>query len=231
MYHSICRNYVQGWEIRSLLFRSFALLLICSSFVCSKSPIRATMSTSLTSLLKKERSDWFASDLSSNLVTNLVFFICFYSFSSFLCPRANRPNRSLLILFFERLEHFAPVTLYKKVTVSDSLRLLITKEQPRAIRSGRSIQKNDGSDSLFFMNIALSLTKNERITGKTDERISNPDYVWVTPALAPKPSQDNWRSSICLHWNNMYTIHIQYSIIQMQYSIFTVNYSRYMSTP
>ena len=225
----MCR--VGKFALCSFDFRSFALLLICSSFFCSKSPIRATMSTSLTSLFKKERSDWFASDLSSNFVTNLVFFICFYSFSSFLCPRANRPNRSLLILFFERLEHFAPVTLYKKVTVSDSLRLLITKEQPRAIRSGRSIQKNDGSDSLFFMNIALSLTKNERITGKTDERISNPDYVWVTPALAPKPSQDNWRSSICLHWNNIYTIHIQYSIIQMQYSIFTVNYSRYMSTP
>ena len=107
----------------------------------------------------------------------------------------------------------------------------VAQEQPRAIPSGRSIQKNDGSDSLFFMNIALTLTKNEWITRKTDEQIPNPDYVWVTPALAPKPSQDNWRSSICLHWNNIYTIHIQYSIIQMQYSIFTVNYSRYMSTP
>ena len=43
-----------------------------------------------------------------------------------------------------------------------------------AIRSSRSWQKSDMSDLLFHKQIALLLTKNERIARKTDEQIQNP---------------------------------------------------------
>ena len=43
-------------------------------------------------------------------------------------PRFMPKSESLLLLFFkERLERFAPVALYKKATVSDLLRSLMTK--------------------------------------------------------------------------------------------------------
>ena len=45
-------------------------------------------------------------------------------------PRFMPKSESLLLLFFkERLERFAPVALYKKATVSDLLRSLMTKER------------------------------------------------------------------------------------------------------
>ena len=53
-------------------------------------------------------------------------------------------------LFKERLERFVPIALYKRVTVSDSLKSHMTKERPKGIRSGLSRQKSDGSDLLFF---------------------------------------------------------------------------------
>ena len=95
------------------------------------------------------------------------------------CPRANCSRRSLLI-FKKQIELFAPLALYKRGTMSDSLRSLMTKEQPWATRSGRSWQKSDGSDSLFFASeslfrsFALWLTKMSR---KTDERIPNPGHI------------------------------------------------------
>ena len=57
----------------------------------------------------------------------------------FLCPRANHSHRSSLILSF------------LKSDLRDSLPSLFTKEQLWPICSGRSWQKSDESDSLFFM--------------------------------------------------------------------------------
>ena len=68
---------------------------------------------------------------------------------------------SHLLLFKERFEQFAPMAIYKRVTMSDSLRLLMTKEQQER-------------NALFHQWIALSLTKNEQIARKTNERIPNP---------------------------------------------------------
>ena len=101
---------------------------------------RATVSHSLRSLMTKEPPDCF---------------------SPFLCPRANPScrfllSRSSLSCSLQKSDHErnAPVALYIRAAVSDSLRLLITKKQQEQI--------------------ALSLTKNERNAPKTDERIPNP---------------------------------------------------------
>ena len=83
--------------------------------------------------------------------------ICiFCTFFPFLCLRANPSHQSLLIhSFFKRLERFTSIALYKQATESDSLRSLMTKEQPWAIRSGRSWQKSDWSNLLCFMGVLL----------------------------------------------------------------------------
>ena len=65
------------------------------------------------------------------------------------------------LFFREQLEQFAPDALYKGATVSDSLRLLMTKEQQERF-------------ALFLKQIAFLLTKNKQSTRKTDERIPNP---------------------------------------------------------
>ena len=98
--------------------------------------------------------------------------ICiFCTFFPFLCLRANPSHQSLLIhSFFKRLERFTSITLYKQATESDSLRLLMTKEQPWAIRSGRSWQKSDWSNLLCFMGVLLLCS----FAQKTAERIPNP---------------------------------------------------------
>ena len=63
------------------------------------------------------------------------------------------------LLFKERLERFAPVPLYKRATVSNSLR--------------SKWQKSYVSDSLFFTGESHFNSKNDRIARKTDERIPN----------------------------------------------------------
>ena len=119
------------------------------------------------------KNKWFA--------RKFVFFICFDNFSPFLCPRANLSSLFAHLLFLksclndllpslsQRLwatcsdcswhksnsERFAQVPHDIRVTVSDSLRSLMTKERPEQF--------------------PLSLTKNKQIAGKTDEQISNPD--------------------------------------------------------
>ena len=56
------------------------------------------------------------------------------------------------------------VTLYKRATASDSLPSLMTKERW-------------GLLALFHEPIALSLTKNKQFAWKTDEQISNPEFM------------------------------------------------------
>ena len=85
----------------------------------------------------------------------LYFSYVFYSFSPFLCQRANCSYRSSLSCSFLKsdCERIAQVDLTKRATVSDLLRSLKTKERWQQF-------------ALFHELIILSLTKNERITRK-----------------------------------------------------------------
>ena len=78
------------------------------------------------------------------------FFLMFLQFFPFLCQRANPPIalRSVTHLLKSNHEQIAQVTLYKIATVSDSLRLLMTKERWEQF-------------ALFHERIALSFTKIE----------------------------------------------------------------------
>ena len=82
----------------------------------------------------------------------IIFFHMFLTVFPLFMPKSELlPSLFTHLLFFkERIERFDPITLYKIVMVSNLLRLFMTKERLRAICSGRSWQKSDGSDSLFF---------------------------------------------------------------------------------
>ena len=117
----------------------------------------------------------FALDLSRFLAKNEwftqnKFVYVFDSFSPFWCPTGNCSCRSLLLslfahsLFFkEWLERFAPVALYKRATVSDLIRLLMTKDQWERF-------------TLFTSELLFRYKKTKLITQKTDERIPNPTF-------------------------------------------------------
>ena len=92
----------------------------------------------------------YVSDSSESLAKNerisrkIRIFRMFLTVFSRFMPK----SESLLLLFFkERLERFAPVALYKKATVSDLLRSLMTKERRKQF--------------------ILLHTKNQRIAQKT----------------------------------------------------------------
>ena len=99
------------------------------------------------------------------LSKKLLIFICFWQFFTafpFFIPKSK--SLSLLftqLLFFkERQEWF---TLFKRVTVSESLLLLCTKERQEWF-------------AFFQEGITLWLTKKEWFAGKTEEQIPNPDF-------------------------------------------------------
>ena len=151
------------------------------------------MSKLLSLIFKKERCEWFAHDLSGLLaimrdsLNKIVFFICFWQFFPFLCPRVNCSLRSFLICSFlksdlsdsllslfttEQHEWFVQVAHDKKATLSDSqvahdkrmtvsdlLRLLMKKEERERF-------------TLFQERITLSLTKKEQIAGKSEKLMS-----------------------------------------------------------
>ena len=96
------------------------------------------------------KNEWFAQKICSFLMFFLWQFFPPFMLTSLFAHS---------LFFKERLEQFSRVALYKRATMSDSLRSLMTKEQPWAIRSGRSWQKSDGSDSLFFMSKLLFCSK------------------------------------------------------------------------
>ena len=105
----------------------------------------------------------------SNWLDKFIFFYVFDNFSPFVCPRANSSLRSSLICSFfkEQLERLAHVALYKRATMSDSLRLLMTKERPKRF-------------ALFQKRIPLLLIcsqKTEQIDQKTNEQIPNPEKM------------------------------------------------------
>ena len=81
-------------------------------------------------------------------------------------PRANRSEQK------SDREQFALVALFKRVTVSEPLSPLFSKEWPWAIHSGRSWQKSYGSDSLALLHkrIALAYFGSQ----KTSESLKKP---------------------------------------------------------
>ena len=86
--------------------------------------------------------------------------------------RAIQTKKAYFFNVFDSFPPFYPESESLLLLLAQSL---LTKEQPWANRSCCSLQKNDGSDLLFFMSeliFRLSLTK--RFTLKTDERIPNP---------------------------------------------------------
>ena len=103
------------------------------------------------SLKKSSVSDSLVIQANRSQKTNdslkkFVFFVCLRQVFLFLMPK----SESLTLLFAHsllfRLEWFAPVALYKRATwainLSNSLRLLITKERLWAIRSRHSLKKS-----------------------------------------------------------------------------------------
>ena len=100
----------------------------------------------------------FCSQKTSDLLEKILFIPCFYQFFTAF-PLFRPKSKSLPMLFVrslffkEQREWFALVALYKRVTVSELLLSLFTKEQPWAVCSRCSLQKSGGSDSpesLFF---------------------------------------------------------------------------------
>ena len=102
----------------------------------------------------------------------LTSFHCFSSFFIFM-------SESLLLLFAHLLffkewrERIAPAAIYKRATVRESLRSLMTKKAIVAF-------------ALFHGQIAHSLTKNERFDQKIYEQLPNPENY--------KP---NWIPNFC----------------------------------
>ena len=78
----------------------------------------------------------------SDLFEKFLFFVSFPPFYAYL------------LFFKEQIEQFAPVALYKRATLSNSLRSLMTKEWQK-ICLGPSWQKRDGRDLLFFTSESL----------------------------------------------------------------------------
>ena len=99
------------------------------------------------------KNEWFAQKICSFLM-----FFLWQFFPPFMLTLLFAHS----LFFKERLEQFSLVALYKRATMSDSLRSLMTKEQPWAIRSGCSWQKSNGSNSLFFMSKLLFCSKKMR---------------------------------------------------------------------
>ena len=106
----------------------------------------------------------------------------FWQFFLFICTGANRSSCSLLSRSFLKIdmsdlitllftkdnhERIPPVANYKRASVIDLLTSLLKKEQ-----KCYSLLKQRVNHTF-----ALSFTKNEQFTWKTDERIPNPAFL------------------------------------------------------
>ena len=134
---------------------------ICSLLFCSKSTTLKSNLEWVSELKKSDVSDLLVIRMNrlqkQAICSKNSYFHMFLTVFPFFMPKS-KPLKSLfahLLFFKERLERFAPVALYKRATVSDSLTSLFKKEQK--------------CDSLVFL-----LTKNKRFARKTDEPIINP---------------------------------------------------------
>ena len=152
---------ITGLGICSFAHSLFALLLKIPQINEPPWAIRSGRSwqkSDLSKLLKNER-------FTRKNSMKIVFFICFFPVFPLFMPKSESlPSLFAQLLFFKELlwanhsgcskqksdrERFAPVALYKRATMSDSFRSLMTKDQPWAIHSGLSWQKSNGSESLF----------------------------------------------------------------------------------
>ena len=121
------------------------------------------MSDSRESLSKK-------SDLFKNIHIWWMFLTVFHCFSPCYAHERIAPVA------------FHSVALYKRGTIShnsQSLPSLFTKEWPWAIRSRCSLQKSDGSDSLFFTSEWLFCSQKRAICSRSGEQIPSPENNWL----------------------------------------------------
>ena len=97
---------------------------------------------------------WFEQIACKNEWLAWKFVFCVCMFFPLMPKNKSIPSAFAHSLFFlKRLEQFTSFALFKQATESNSLRLLMTKEQLWAICSDRSWQKRDGSYLLFFMGV------------------------------------------------------------------------------
>ena len=184
-----------------ILFDQVAELGICS-FAQNRSFKRATISNSLTLLVseslssrfKIERCEWFPRDSSKLLAKNEqiaqnVFFV--YVFDNFPPFYAQEQIDSVALcsftLFKERLEQFAPISLYKRVTMSHLLRSLMTKEQRERF-------------ALFHEQITFLLTKKRVNRSKNQWANSQPCQVECLQKLSWKLSLSSINLRIYAVW-------------------------------
>ena len=141
--------------------------------------------------LSLSKNEWFAK---KNVLFTPRFWQFFTAFPHFMPKSELLPLLCAPSLFFkERQEQIAPVTIYERATVSESLVSLFTIEWPWANR--------------YF---ALSLTINERFDQKPKERISNPGndsppmqyVVWV----------EFWFKAFACCLQNLPTLLIRYGL-------------------
>ena len=116
------------------------------------------------------------------------FFVCFWQFFPFY---AQEQIASVALcsftLFKERLEQFAPISLYKRVTMSHLLRSLMTKEQRERF-------------ALFHEQITLLLTKKRANRSKNQWANSQPCQVECLQKLSWKLSLSSINLRIYAVW-------------------------------
>ena len=128
-------------NLLTLLFTKERPWVICSRRSLKRSDVSDSL-VILANRLQKTR----------NSLEKFVFFVCFWQFFPFICPRANSSSSSLLIHSF------------LKSNLSNWLPSLFTKERQERFTH-------------FHERIALSITKNKRIAQKSDKRIPNPAFL------------------------------------------------------
>ena len=136
----------QGWK--------FALSLIRDLWFAQVPHDKTTVRESLRSLLPLSKT----SDSLKKKLKKIIFSKGFCSFPPFKAKNQIAPValRSVAVSFLKSdREQIPQVALNKRATVSNLLRLLITKERPWAIRSCHSLKKS---------NWAIGSKKNEQIT-------------------------------------------------------------------
>ena len=129
---------------------------------------------------------WFEQSACKNWVIrlkNLYFLYVFDSFPFFMPKSKSLPSLFPHSLFFkDRLERFAPVAHYKRATVSNSLRLIMTKDWWVRL-------------AVFHERIALSLTK---------KRANRSKYRWANSQPCNK-ALDQGHSFVSYAGFKMYT--------------------------
>ena len=141
----------QGWE--------FALSLICSSLFCSKLLILKS-NRERCALLNRAMSvicSWFEPIALKKqaICSKFIFFVCFWQ-------------------FLDSFPHWATWAIWYRFSLKKSNhdRFAQVAHDKRAIRSGCSWQKIDGSNSFFLM--SKSLFRSQKTSDSLEKLMSNP---------------------------------------------------------